>query len=60
MVTHSSGRSREAGDRGVDESRIGELNELGSEGWELVAVVPVTSPDGFEGVTYVFKRPCEW
>ncbi len=39
-----------------------ELDHLGSEGWELAAVVPITKADGMaSGATYqlryVFKRP---
>ena len=41
------------------------LNDLGKEGWELVAVVPAASETGetragvTTAVTYFFKRPIE-
>jgi len=38
----------------ADEVNDFPLNEVGAEGWELVAVTPDT-PDSFRG--YFFKRP---
>jgi hypothetical protein len=44
------------------EEAIGDLNRLGLEGWELVAVVPIAShgrPIGIYAheLSFVFKRP---
>lgn len=59
LVTHPSVQTREGGLPEVDLARVGELNRLGAEGWELVTALPVSNPDGFSAVTYVFKRPRE-
>ena len=40
-------------------ARLDELNALGSEGWELVAAVPVGDMDGLSDIHYVFKRNLE-
>jgi Domain of unknown function (DUF4177) len=58
-VTHQSERSPQLGVQAIDEARVRELNRLGSEGWELVTVVPVTHEDLMWAVTYVFKRPSD-
>jgi hypothetical protein len=43
-------------DRAEKRKQLQELNSLGSEGWELVAAVPITSEDATRNVMYVFKR----
>ena len=44
----------------VDEERVAEFNDLGRQGWELVAAIPVTEGDGaLYRVTYIFKRACQ-
>jgi hypothetical protein len=57
MVTHRCERNDEVGAFAVNEIRVRELNGLGSEGWELVSVVPVNEEDVLWAVTYVLKRP---
>ena len=58
-VTHQCERSPQLGVHAIDEARVRELNRLGSEGWDLVTVVPVTHEDLMWAVTYVFKRPAD-
>ena len=44
-------------DRGERRKQLDELNELGSEGWELAAAVPVAGFDQeTSAIMYVFKR----
>ena len=59
-VTHPGKASQKLGMHALDESRVEELNELGSDGWELVTVVPLTRDDILMAVTYVFKRQSQW
>ena len=55
-VIHPSPQDGEFG-RATKRKQLDEMNELGSEGWELAAAVPIT---GFEQqaseIMYVFKR----
>ena len=59
-ITLSIDRDEGFGVRTVDKSHVKKLNEAGSEGWELVAVVPVSFEEFASAVTYIFKRPREW
>jgi hypothetical protein len=53
--TRQRRRSDEGG--GVDHKRLdAELNSLGSEGWELVAAVPVLEDSVFMAASYFLKR----
>jgi len=42
-----------------DKSHLRPLNQLGSEGWELVSVLPNSFDEFVRDMTYVFKRPRE-
>jgi hypothetical protein len=44
----------------LPEGYIGQLNELGEQGWELVQAVPLPKSPGITGyVAFVLKRPLE-
>lgn len=43
----------------IGESHVRELDGLGSEGWELVSVVPMMQDGVLHEVTYVLKRPLQ-
>ena len=59
FVTHASKRVQGPSVSVVDESRVEELTRLGSDGWELVAAIPITSDDLLWSVTYLLKRQGE-
>jgi hypothetical protein len=40
-----------------DKSHVRTLNQMGAEGWELIAVLPSSFDDLLRDMTYVFKRP---
>jgi hypothetical protein len=62
---HVFHRQREVADglvTGWDENVVGQLPQLGEEGWELVTILPRSSVgNGNEGITtdelWIFKRP---
>jgi Domain of unknown function (DUF4177) len=60
VLTHSCNPYASAKDRIDEKQRIDELNSLGSEGWELVAAVPMISEDATNEITFVFKRRREF
>jgi hypothetical protein len=60
IVTHQQyGLDDPKNARDQRQVHLDELNALGSEGWELVAAVPVADIDGLVEVRYVFKRILE-
>jgi hypothetical protein len=46
-----------AGNRIALEPVNGKLNEVGAQGWELVAAFPTSVLGGTQMAVYVFKRP---
>jgi hypothetical protein len=58
-LTLDCGRSQKRDLPVIDETHDKKLNQFGSDGWELVSVVPVFYDDLMQAATYVFKRPRE-
>jgi Domain of unknown function (DUF4177) len=58
-LTLDCGRSHKHDVHVIDETHDKKLNQFGSDGWELVSVVPVLQDDLLTAATYVFKRPRE-
>jgi hypothetical protein len=58
--TRQCTRQREGEIATVDHKRIDlELNALGTEGWQLVAVVPLVEESLVSAMAYFLKRECE-